>query len=153
MLYVRVKFLSLTKRTPYYCTYVRNTHTAQIHPHTQPFKNSPNSQNKHFSLSYQEFLSSDLLPNVNRMNCRVSPFLEVLLSTPPVDDNHRATLTPVLIFFFFFFSTFRFFSLWGVTSISCRGKRFSLYSYFLHKNQMKETKNSQAYTVGTHGCV
>ena len=26
-------------------------------------------------------------------------------------------------------------------------------SYFLHKHQMKATKNSQAYTVGTHGCV
>ena len=23
----------------------------------------------------------------------------------------------------------------------------------LHKHQMKATKNSQAYTVGTHGCV
>ena len=36
-------------------------------------------------------------------------------------------------------------------------KVFSIYilklSYFLHKNQMKATKNSQAYTVGTHGCV
>ena len=29
---------------------------------------------------------------------------------------------------------------------------FSL-SYFLHKHQMKATKTSQAYTVGTHGCV
>ena len=26
-------------------------------------------------------------------------------------------------------------------------------SYFLHKHQMKATKNAQAYTVGTHGCV
>ena len=26
-------------------------------------------------------------------------------------------------------------------------------SYFLHKHQMKATKNSRAYTVGTHGCV
>ena len=26
-------------------------------------------------------------------------------------------------------------------------------SFFLHKHQMKATKNSQAYTVGTHGCV
>ena len=26
-------------------------------------------------------------------------------------------------------------------------------SYFLHKHQMKATKTSQAYTVGTHGCV
>ena len=26
-------------------------------------------------------------------------------------------------------------------------------SYFLHKHQVKATKNSQAYTVGTHGCV
>ena len=26
-------------------------------------------------------------------------------------------------------------------------------SYFLHKHQMKATKNSQSYTVGTHGCV
>ena len=26
-------------------------------------------------------------------------------------------------------------------------------SYFLHKHQMKATKNSQAYAVGTHGCV
>ena len=25
--------------------------------------------------------------------------------------------------------------------------------YFLHKHQMKATKNSQAYTVGTHECV
>ena len=26
-------------------------------------------------------------------------------------------------------------------------------SYFLHKHQMKATKTSQSYTVGTHGCV
>ena len=26
-------------------------------------------------------------------------------------------------------------------------------SYFLHKHQMKATKISQAYKVGTHGCV
>ena len=26
-------------------------------------------------------------------------------------------------------------------------------SYFLHKHQMKATKTSQAYTVGTHGRV
>ena len=36
-------------------------------------------------------------------------------------------------------------------------KVFSIYilklSYFLHKHQMKATKTSQAYTVGTHGCV
>ena len=45
-----------------------------------------------------------------------------------------------------------------VTSLASRtvsrGAREPLkLSYFLHKHQMKATKNSQAYTVGTHGCV
>ena len=41
----------------------------------------------------------------------------------------------------------------GEEMVEIHKSYFLKLSYFLHKHQMKATKTSQAYTVGTHGCV